>query len=141
LSFSFKCKHSDVPSLQKPWQGSLPKPKFSPPKTIGDAVIKNSFIRHRGGQLTPKSFKMALPSMMNGDNTEIPQRSKDDQTEEWPPLLNRSALEKRATLAPKSSPGVQNSKSEMPNYIAGHMLIVNNKESPSQSGRAKANRV
>jgi hypothetical protein len=33
---------------EKPWQGSLPKPRISPPKTIGDAVIKNSFIRLRG---------------------------------------------------------------------------------------------
>jgi hypothetical protein len=45
-----------------PWQGSLPKPRISPPKTLGDAVVKNSYIRLRGGQLILKSFKMTLPS-------------------------------------------------------------------------------
>jgi hypothetical protein len=29
----------------KPWIGPLPKPRISPPKTLGDAMIKNSHIR------------------------------------------------------------------------------------------------
>jgi hypothetical protein len=45
-----------------PWQGRLPKPRISPPKTLGDAVIKNCVECVRGGQLVPTSFKMALPS-------------------------------------------------------------------------------
>jgi hypothetical protein len=47
----------------KPWNGTLPKPRISPPRTLGDAVIKNSCIRLRGGRLIPQSFKMGFPSM------------------------------------------------------------------------------
>jgi hypothetical protein len=49
----------------KPWQGPLPKSRVSPPKTLGDAVIKNARIRVRGAQTVPVSFKMVLPSTMN----------------------------------------------------------------------------
>jgi hypothetical protein len=71
-----------------PWQGSLPKPRISPPKILGGAVVKNSYIRLRGGQLIPKSFKMSLPSMINGTKENKSQASLDDQSEEWPPLPN-----------------------------------------------------
>jgi hypothetical protein len=43
---------TEARSLQskvKPWISPLPKPRISPPKTLGDAVIKNSHIRSRGG--------------------------------------------------------------------------------------------
>jgi hypothetical protein len=46
----------------KPWKGPLHQPRISPPQTLGDAVIKNSFIRLRGGQKILRSFKMMLPS-------------------------------------------------------------------------------
>jgi hypothetical protein len=36
-------------NLMKPWQGPLPRPRISPPKTLGDAVIKNYVERVRGG--------------------------------------------------------------------------------------------
>jgi hypothetical protein len=49
-------------TMLKPWNGPLPKKRISPPKTLGDAVIKNKFYRLRGGQLIPVSFKMVLPS-------------------------------------------------------------------------------
>jgi hypothetical protein len=49
----------------KPWTGPLPKPRVSPPKTLGDAVITNSRIRLRGGQTVPMLFKMSLPSTNN----------------------------------------------------------------------------
>jgi hypothetical protein len=48
----------------KPWSGPLPRPRISPPRTLGDAVIKNSYLRLKGGRLMPQSFKMALPSMI-----------------------------------------------------------------------------
>jgi hypothetical protein len=35
----------------RPWKESLPKPRISPPKTLGNAMIKNSYMRLRGGQL------------------------------------------------------------------------------------------
>jgi hypothetical protein len=46
----------------KPWNDTLPKPRISPPRTLGDAVIKNSCIRLRGGRLIPQLLKMALSS-------------------------------------------------------------------------------
>jgi hypothetical protein len=118
----------------KPWKGSLPKPRISLPKTLGDAVIKNPYTRRHGGHLIPRLFKMALPSTIHS--------LKEDQkslyeTEDWPPLLKLSALEKQATLAPESSPEVQYSKIEMPNYSAGRMLIVNgNKKAWFQPSKA-----
>jgi hypothetical protein len=66
----------------KPWQGALPKPRISPPKTLGDAVIKNLVIRLRGGQLLPKSFKMALPSTNQGTKEVSEYVSKEDQKEQ-----------------------------------------------------------
>jgi hypothetical protein len=40
----------------------VPKPRVSTPKTLGDAVIKNSHIRLRRGQKMSMLFKMSLPS-------------------------------------------------------------------------------
>jgi hypothetical protein len=51
--------------IMKPWSSPLPKPRISPPRTLGDVVIKNWCIRLRGGQMMPMLFKMSLPSMIN----------------------------------------------------------------------------
>jgi hypothetical protein len=85
--------------LGKPWQGPLPKPGISPPKTLGNAVVKNSFNRLRGGQLIPKSVKMSLPSTTSGSQENYSHVSLDDQSEEWPPLPNFAGTQgKKATL-------------------------------------------
>jgi hypothetical protein len=95
----------------RPWQGSLLKPRISPPKNLGDTVIKISFIRLLGGQLMPKSFKMALPPTMHGYKADTLPVSQDDQREEWPPLLNLGAPnERRVISAPETAPEVQKFK-------------------------------
>jgi hypothetical protein len=44
-------------------------------------VIKNPYIRLRGGQLVPKSFKMALPSTIHGVGVGTKLNSQGDQEE------------------------------------------------------------
>jgi hypothetical protein len=66
----------------RPWKGSLPLPRISPPKTLGNAVIKNSYNRLRSGQLIPRSFKMALPSTINNPNGTNSIISLNKQTDE-----------------------------------------------------------
>jgi hypothetical protein len=75
----------------KPWQGSLPQPSISLPHTLGDAVVKNSFIRLRGGPLQPKLFKMALPSMIDGSREASSPVTQKDQGKVWPPLPSLAA--------------------------------------------------
>jgi hypothetical protein len=76
---------------RKPWKGALPKPRIYPPKTLGDAVIKNSFTRLRGGQLISRSFKMALPSMIQNPTGNELISSSILRKDEWPPLQSSSA--------------------------------------------------
>jgi hypothetical protein len=99
---------------RKPWQGSLPKPRISPPRTLGDAVVvKNSYIRLRGGQLQLKSFKMSLPSTIYGTREVSSPAARGDQVEDWPPLLALAASqERKATLAPDPVPIFQNPNPE-----------------------------
>jgi hypothetical protein len=69
---------------------------------------------------------MALPSTMQGDNTDMVPISKDDQKEDCPPLLNFGAPSERwAIFAPKTVSEVRNSKTETDNGGAGRVLIVN----------------
>jgi hypothetical protein len=100
----------------QPWKGKLPKPRMSPPKTLGDAVIKNSYIRLRGGQLIPRSFKMALPSMIQGSNSVIQLGKPGALTEDWPSLPDTCSPEIRdgqmVISMPDSVPGIQNSEFE-----------------------------
>jgi hypothetical protein len=73
----------------KHWVGPLPKPRVSPPKTLGDAVIKNSHIRLRGGQMVPMLFKMSLPSTANtsfSSPVTIHTHQWNDVVQEWPSL-------------------------------------------------------
>jgi hypothetical protein len=42
-------RNNSLKHLVKPCKDPLPKPRISPPKTLGDAVIKNARIRLRGG--------------------------------------------------------------------------------------------
>jgi hypothetical protein len=75
----------------KPWSGPLPKPRISPPKTLGDAVIKNSRIRLRGGRTVPMLFKMSIPSTTNASisSSSPTQTNHQDVTLlEWPSLPN-----------------------------------------------------
>jgi hypothetical protein len=89
----------------KPWQGSLPKSRISPSRTLGNAVIKNSYIRLRGGQMIPKYFKMSLPSMNHSFNEDTTPIKQSDQAKEWSPLPNHVAMqERKATLAPEPVP-------------------------------------
>jgi hypothetical protein len=76
----------------------------------------------------PKSFKMALPSMMHGYKEDIMSVSKYDQREEWPPLLNLSEPNaRRAISAPEMTPAVQNSKTKLDRCDRGRVLNVNGK--------------
>jgi hypothetical protein len=89
-------------------------------------VIKNSFIRIRGGHLLPKSCKMVLPSTIHDSREDFKSVSKEDQKEEWPPLLNIVELTTgRASSVPETTHVVQNSKSERHKSEAGQVLIVN----------------
>jgi hypothetical protein len=89
---------------------------MSPPKTLGDAVIKNSYIRLRGGQLIPRSFKMALPSTIQGSNSVIQSGKPGALTEDWPSPLGTCSPEIRdermAISKPDLVPGIQNSEFE-----------------------------
>jgi hypothetical protein len=70
-SAGFKCPplaSKIVKHHGRPWKGSLSEPRISPPKTPGDAMIKNSCTRLRGGQLIPRLLKMALPSTIHNSN-------------------------------------------------------------------------
>jgi hypothetical protein len=72
-----------------PWQGRLPKPRISPPKTLGDAVMKNCVECVRGEQLVLKLFKMALASTIETlIISPITPTSKSCNSEEisWPAL-------------------------------------------------------
>jgi hypothetical protein len=111
----------------RPWQGSLPKPRISLPKTLGDAVIKNSYVRLLGGQLVPKSFKMALPSTIHGGNVGTMPNSQADQREEWLPLPNFVQLKGRTAKLAPDTVHVQNSNSEGGFHGSGRVLIVNGK--------------
>jgi hypothetical protein len=74
----------------KPWQGPLPKSRVSPPKTLGDAVIKKFKIRVRGRQTVLVLLKMVLPSMTNGSSsgqTPPQQSERNISSESWPSLL------------------------------------------------------
>jgi hypothetical protein len=93
----------------KLWQGPLPKARVSLPKMLGDAVIKNAWIRVRGGQTIPVSFKMVLPSMADGTSSSptLTQTSKRNMnTEPWPSLLEIRSLqttqERTTSLSPDS---------------------------------------
>jgi hypothetical protein len=106
----------------------LPKPGISPPKTLGDEVVKNSYIRLRGGQLILKSFKMYLPSTINGTKENKSQASLDAQSEEWPPLLNLAGTQgRKATLAPEPRPPIQNPNFQTQDLGSGGILLVNGK--------------
>jgi hypothetical protein len=93
----------------RPWKGSLPKPRISPPKTLGDAVIKNSYIRLRGGQMIPRLFKMALPSTIHSSvNGKLPHNS-GDHFEEWPSLPGCVSSQRRRVIsASEKAPDFQN---------------------------------
>jgi hypothetical protein len=98
----------------KPWKGSLPKPRISPQKTLGDVVIKNSYIRLHGGQLILRSFKMVLPSMIQGSNSVTQPKKPGDLTKEWPSLPGTRSPEimheRTAISMLDSVPKVQNSE-------------------------------
>jgi hypothetical protein len=71
----------------KPWKGPLPKPRVSPPRTLGDAMIKNSCIRLRGGRLMLQSFKMTLPSTTNDlASNSVDCNDSAVRFDEWPSL-------------------------------------------------------
>jgi hypothetical protein len=75
----------------KPWSGPLPKPRISPPKTLGDAVIKDSRIRLHGGRTVPMLFKMSIPSTTNASISSFSptQTNHQDVTLlEWPSIPN-----------------------------------------------------
>jgi hypothetical protein len=75
----------------KPWSGPMPKPRISPPKTLGDAVIKDSRIRLHGGRTVPMLFKMSVPSTMNASisSSSPTQTNHQDVTLlEWPSIPN-----------------------------------------------------
>jgi hypothetical protein len=85
-------RNGSLKNRVKPWQGPLPKARVSPPKTLGDALIKNARIRVRGGQSIPMSFKMVLPSTTDetGHGQMLSQSSKDStNSDPWPSLLTR----------------------------------------------------
>jgi hypothetical protein len=86
LSLSRSLSHQ---TSVKPWKGPLPKPRTSPPKTLGDAVVKKLFIRLRGGRSVPVSFKMALPltnktPITSPNNSSFHDRS--ENSNQWPTL-------------------------------------------------------
>jgi hypothetical protein len=111
----------------KPWQGSLPKPRISPPRTLGDAVTKNSFVRLRGGRLQPKSFKMALPSTIEGTNEVFAPAMLSDHSEGWLllPSLVASQERSKANLAPDPMPNFQIPNLEKKNEHTGSFVIMN----------------
>jgi hypothetical protein len=130
----------------KPWKGPLPQPRISPPQTLGDAVIKNSFIRLRGGQKIPRSFKMALPSTTQVSSSSPKSNEPSNRDEEWPSLQSltrqttkqhretRAAIgleanvQKETKLAPGLGPHVQNSKivqDAVPRQSGSRILIHN----------------
>jgi hypothetical protein len=100
----------------QPWKGKLPKPRMSPSKTLGNAVIKNSYIRLCGGQLISRSFKTALPSTIQRSISVIQPGIPGALTEDWPSLPGtcspESRDERRAISMPDSVPGIQNSEFE-----------------------------
>jgi hypothetical protein len=110
----------------KPWISPLPKPRISPPKTLGDAVIKNSHIRLRGGQRVPMLFKMKLPSMTKES---ISSRAPKDTRIEWPVLSQIQSAKNKAViptsleqdLSLANSPGIQTQNS---NIKMGHELSM-----------------
>jgi hypothetical protein len=111
----------------KPWQGSLPKPRISPPRTLGDAMIKHSFVRLQGGRLQPKSFKMALPSTIEGTNEVFAPAMQSDHSEGCLPLPSLAASQERskANLASDPMPNFQIPNLEKKNEHTGSFVIMN----------------
>jgi hypothetical protein len=91
-------------------------------------VVKNSFIRLRGGLLIRKSFKMSLPSTTYGSQEKYSHVSLDDQSEEWLPLPNFAGTQgTKATLPPEPRPAVQNPKFQNSDHGSGGILVINGK--------------
>jgi hypothetical protein len=87
-------------NVRKPWMGP---PRTSPPKTPGDAVLKNKIIRSRG-QSIPVSFKMALPSMNTDSIISLNRLLALNQSriaKEWPTLskVQRSTVNLSPTVS------------------------------------------
>jgi hypothetical protein len=120
-------KDRSLKQLGKPWTGSLPKPRISPPKTLGDAVIKNSFTRRRGGQLIPRLFKMALPLTIHRLAQEDETHYSRDHVEQWPPLLGCVSTQRRGEIsATEKAPDVQ-TRFLKPDCVPDKVLIKNGK--------------
>jgi hypothetical protein len=127
-------------NLMKPWQGPLPRPRISPPKTLGDVVIKNYVEQLRSGRLVDKSFKMALPPTMDSPVVNlIKETSRDshEQTNLWPPLPEIKLVQSlmmtsisgndnmRSTISGIQESFLMGQSKVMPSPIPKHIQVAN----------------
>jgi hypothetical protein len=83
-----------------PWKGPLPKPRVSPPRMLGDAVIKNSCIRLRGGRLVPQTFKMVLSSTnIEPASNSVHSHNASGIPIDWPALPESSSMKRESSQA------------------------------------------
>jgi hypothetical protein len=135
----------------KPWKDPLPKPRISPPLTVGDAVIKNSCIRLRGGRLMSRLFKMTLPSTTDESvSNSVQGANPTSKCDAWPALPEWSPMKggaeqyvvsgARSAMNTLSSKGIQNSNAtqceeqiglavstQLQASVPNRVLIVNGK--------------
>ena len=94
----------------KPWRGPLPPPRVSPPKTIGDIVVK---YKRPGAKFTPEPllFKQAMPATTSGGNAlrnqpNTRQPSVGENKHPWP-RLGLASPTRQTSLEERSSPELQ----------------------------------
>ncbi|TVU23905.1 hypothetical protein EJB05_26292, partial [Eragrostis curvula] len=128
---------SDRPkSLVKPWKGPLPPKRISPPQTIGDAVVKNTFSRERGGRLTPVQFKMVIPSTCTVQSESPKVSSTSHACPEWPSLRMMERFKEVESSPEKGSPenGLPEAKmTQIQNLNNAHLAVADRTQTRVES--------